>query len=94
MLVELATGVKDEKKCIHPLASRNPRTYNIPMNESFLRVCCERCGEWNDSADVKMVEHSNGTGEVVCKPCLKDCCAWHRSGENFESLFSSYSDEL
>ena len=41
-------------------------------NESFRRECCDRCGEWNDSADVRMVEHGDGSGEIVCKPCLKD----------------------
>ena len=58
-------------------------------NESFRRECCDRCGEWNDSADVRMVEHGDGSGEIVCKPCLKD---EQRHWE--QDVCDSFPDEL
>lgn len=77
------------------------------MNESFRRECCERCGEWNDSADVQIVEHSDGSGEVVCKPCLDDQYNTEtdfseydpgelKEQEDFagDNLFDCYSDEI
>jgi hypothetical protein len=33
---------------------------------------CERCGEANDAGEVTIVEHTDGSGEVVCYPCLRD----------------------
>ena len=33
---------------------------------------CDRCDEANDISDVQIVEHCDGIGEIVCKPCLAD----------------------
>jgi len=33
---------------------------------------CDRCDELNDISGVTIVEHCDGIGEVVCKPCLEN----------------------
>jgi hypothetical protein len=38
------------------------------MNEHM----CDRCCEANDIGGVTIVEHVDGSGEVVCYPCLRD----------------------
>ena len=37
------------------------------MNDT---VTCERCDEVNTLDGVKLVDHWDGCGEVVCIPCL------------------------
>jgi len=38
------------------------------MNEHM----CDRCCEANDIGGVTIIEHADGSGEVVCYPCLRD----------------------
>ena len=64
MLVHPATGVKQEKKCIHPLASRNLRTYNIPMtNKNCDGRHTKNDGSWwvNDARGIPLAR--------VCSLC-------------------------
>lgn len=51
---------------------------------------CDRCNEINDISDVRIVEHADGIGEVVCKACAKD----EHENEMNKVLFSSYADEI
>lgn len=39
------------------------------MNDT---MTCDRCDEVNELATVQIVEHTDGSGEVVCKLCLAD----------------------
>jgi transcription elongation factor Elf1 len=46
---------------------------------------CERCGEVNTLDGIALVEHTDGTGEVVCKLCLEN----ERQTEMELALFGS-----
>lgn len=51
---------------------------------------CDRCNEVNDISDVNIIEHFDGIGEVVCKPCQKDEFDHYQNQETF----SCYRDEI
>jgi hypothetical protein len=52
------------------------------MNDTIL---CDRCDEVNTHDAVSLVEHTDGTGEVVCKLCLEN----ERQTEMELALFGS-----